>query len=209
VGLGHCAHDGQAEPRGGCPVAAAAHEAVEDVWRNLLGDARAIVLDGQQRMPVLRGGRGAYVGSLGRVAQGVLQQVDRDPVQFVPWGALVVMVVALVLLVARPSRRALTAVRILAVAVMLTAGFGIFEHVLANYEAAPLDFRYTDRWATMSAPSRWWAAASEAVGPSPTLAPGVLAQSSLCLLFATLGHPARAEERPLASPPQKASTSSR
>lgn len=80
----------------------------------------------------------------------------------------------------------------LAVAVMVTAAFGIFEHALANYHAAPLDFRYTARWPTMSATSKWWAAATEAVGPSPTLAPGVLAQSALCLLFATVGHPALA-----------------
>jgi hypothetical protein len=82
-------------------------------------------------------------------------------------------------------------VRGLALAVVLTSAFGIFEHTLANYDAAPLDFRYTDRWATMSTTSKWWTAASQTVGPSPTLAPGVLAQSALCLLFATVGHPGR------------------
>jgi hypothetical protein len=148
------------------------------------------------------------VGVVATAVELALSRHWTSPVQFVPWVALAVMVVAIVLLVARPSRRSLLGVRVLAVAVMLTAGFGIFEHVLANYDAAPLDFRYTDRWATMSAPSRWWAAATEAVGPSPTLAPGVLAQSSLCLLFATLGHPALAEDEPLASVPRKASTSS-
>jgi len=146
---------------------------------------------------------------VGTAVELALSRHWNSPVQFVPWAALAVMAVALALLVARPSRRALVGVRVLAVAVMLTAGFGIFEHALANYDAAPLDFRYTERWATMSAPAKWWAAASEAVGPSPTLAPGVLAQSSLCLLFATLGHPALAEDRPLASPRRKASTGSR
>jgi len=38
--------------------------------------------------------------------------------------------------------------------------------------------------------SRLWAAASEAAGPSPTLAPGVMAQAAVYPLFATLGHPA-------------------
>ena len=42
----------------------------------------------------------------------------------------------------------------------------------------------------MTAPSKWWAAASPSVGPSPTLAPGVLAQAALCVLCAALGHPA-------------------
>ncbi|HEX3623003.1 MAG TPA: hypothetical protein VHT97_11870 [Acidimicrobiales bacterium] len=112
--------------------------------------------------------------------------------QLIPWAALGALVLGLALLVARPSRGRLRAIRALTLAVVLTAAFGIFEHVHANYEAAPLDFRYTNRWATMSTSSKWWAAASQSVGPSPTLAPGVLAQSALCLLFATLGHPALA-----------------
>jgi hypothetical protein len=81
-------------------------------------------------------------------------------------------------------------VRVLAVAVFLSAGLGVVEHVVANYDAGPLDFRYSAKWATMSAGSRWWAAATESVGPAPALAPLVLAWSSLCLAFATLDHPA-------------------
>jgi len=111
-------------------------------------------------------------------------------VQLIPWCALGALAVALGLLVATPSRRSLRTVRIVAALVVATAVLGIFEHVLANYHAGPLDFRYESRWAAMSTLSRWWAAATESVGPSPTLAPGVLAQSALCLLFATLGHPA-------------------
>ena len=111
-------------------------------------------------------------------------------VQLIPWFALGAVAVALVLLLVRPGRTSLRAVRILAVAVALTAGLGVFEHVKANYDAAPLDFRYTNRWPTMSAGSKWWAAASQSVGPSPTLAPGVLAEAACCLFFATLGHPA-------------------
>jgi hypothetical protein len=113
--------------------------------------------------------------------------------QLIPWVALAAVVVGLALLFARPGPRSLRAVRVLGVAVVLTSALGIYEHVHANYEAAPLDFRYTNRWATMSTGSKWWAAASQSVGPSPTLAPGVLAQSAFCLLFATLGHPALSE----------------
>jgi len=83
-------------------------------------------------------------------------------------------------------------VGVLAVVAVMGAVYGIYQHVLANYHAGPLDFRYESRWATMSAGSRWWAAISESVGPSPTLAPAVLAQAAACLLFATLGHPALA-----------------
>jgi hypothetical protein len=132
----------------------------------------------------------AAVSAVGTAVELALIRHWTSTVQLIPWIALAALAVALVLLVARPGRRSLQAARVLAVAVVLTAGFGVFEHVLANYDAAPLDFRYTNRWATMSATSKWWAAASESVGPSPVLAPGVLAQSALCLLFATIGHPA-------------------
>ena len=132
----------------------------------------------------------AAVSAIGTAVELALSRHWTSTIQLIPWFALAVTAVAFVLVVVRPGRRSLRIVRVLAVAVVLTAGFGVFEHVLANYDAAPLDFRYTDRWATMSATSKWWAAASESVGPSPTLAPGVLAQSAMCLLFATIGHPA-------------------
>jgi len=103
-------------------------------------------------------------------------------VQLIPWFALAVVTVAIVLAAGRRVRLA----RILAIAVIMVAAVGIYEHTLANYHAGPLDFRYATKWATMSRKSRWWAAFSESVGPSPTLAPLVLAWSSLCVWFATL-----------------------
>jgi len=126
-------------------------------------------------------------GIVGTAVELALSRHWTTAVQLIPWYALGVLTVALVLAVVLPRPGAVRAVRLLAVLVMLTAVLGIYEHILANYHAGPLDFRYTDRWATMSAASRWWAAISESVGPSPTLAPAVLAQSAGCLLFATLG----------------------
>jgi hypothetical protein len=38
----------------------------------------------------------------------------------------------------------------------------------------------------MSEVSRWWAAGSGGVGPSPALAPLIMAQSAACLWLATL-----------------------
>jgi hypothetical protein len=134
----------------------------------------------------------AAAGIAGTALELALSRHWTSAVQLIPWYALGALAFALGLLVVRPRRPAVLAVRVVAVAVVLTAAFGIFEHVLANYHAAPLDFRYTSKWPTMSASSRWWAAASESVGPSPTLAPGVLVQAAACLLFATLGHPALA-----------------
>ena len=111
-------------------------------------------------------------------------------VQLVPWAAVAVTAVAVGTMALRPSAGTVRVVRRVAVVLVLVAAFGTYEHVLSNYHVAPLDFAYASRWATMSAPSRWWAAASGAVGPSPALAPAVLAQSALCLWLACLRHPA-------------------
>lgn len=111
-------------------------------------------------------------------------------VQLVPWAALAVTAVAIGAMAAGPGARGVRVVRGVAVGLFVVAAFGTYEHVLANYHVAPLDFRYATRWATMSLTARWWAAASGAVGPSPALAPAVLAQAALCLWLACLGHPA-------------------
>jgi hypothetical protein len=132
----------------------------------------------------------AATATAGTAVELALSRHWTSAVQLIPWYAVGGLALGVVLLVARPRPVAVRAVRALALVVVLTAAFGIYEHVLANYHAGPLDFRDESRWAAMSAASRWWAAASESVGPSPTLAPAVLAQAAVCLLLATLGHPA-------------------
>jgi hypothetical protein len=91
--------------------------------------------------------------------------------------------------------------RAVALTVVVVAAFGIFEHVKANYDARPLDRRFSTRWQTMSEPSRWWAAASGGVGPSPALAPAVLAQAAACLALATAHHPAARRPTTTRPPP--------
>ena len=143
------------------------------------------------------------LGALGVVATAVELAMLRHwetAVQLIPWVALAVISAALVVLAARPTRGTVRLVRGLAVLVLLTAGLGVVEHVIANYNAGPLDFRYSARWATMSARSRWWAAFTESVGPSPTLSPLVLAWSALCMVFATVDHPALAGAEPVSAP---------
>jgi hypothetical protein len=105
--------------------------------------------------------------------------------QLVPWGGLLVLAVALVLLATRPST--VGAVRVLLLVVVACGVVGVVLHVKANYDAGPLDFRYTTRWPAMSPVSKWWAAATETVGPAPTLAPLALVQTALSAWFATLG----------------------
>ncbi len=108
----------------------------------------------------------------------------------IPWAALAVLAIAVVLVIRRPNRRAILVARVLAVVVLVTSAFGVFIHIWANYETAPLDFRYTDTWPTTSEPVRWLLAATDTVGASPSLAPTAMAFVALVLLLATVGQPA-------------------
>ena len=109
--------------------------------------------------------------------------------QLIPWPALAALAVAVALIAVRPSASRLRIARVLCLAVCLLALVGVWRHVTANYEAAPLDFRFAARWDAISEPVRWWLAATKTVGPSPPLAPGVLAQAALALLAAAHRHP--------------------
>lgn len=116
--------------------------------------------------------------------------------QLPPWAALGVLTAVTVVLATRPGRIALRAVRIGAVTILPVSGFGIVQHVEANYDTAPLDRDYSGRWDAMPEIERWWAAASGAVGPAPSLAAGAMAQAALLLLLATVRHPSLSRERP-------------
>jgi len=105
--------------------------------------------------------------------------------QVIPWIVLGTLALALAIAASHVPHRD-TFVRSIAVLVTAASAFGIFEHVRANYNVAPLDYRYVDKWATMSGLSRWWAALTESVGRSPVLAPAVLAQIAILLALATL-----------------------
>jgi len=117
--------------------------------------------------------------------------------ELIPFASIGVLAVAIAVLVARPGRRAVQATRAIAAVVAASGAIGVFIHIRSNYEAAPLDFRYTDSWATTAEPIRWLLAATDTVGPSPTLAPAALTFAALALLAATLRHPAlaRTEKR--------------
>lgn len=132
----------------------------------------------------------AALGVLGTAIELAMLRHWTTTVQLVPWFALGAVAVAVAALWLRPSRRTVALARVLAVAVTLAALFGMWEHVRGNYEAGPLDRRYTYTWDTLSPTARWWKAVTKSVGPSPMLAPAVLVQASLCLLFATRRHPA-------------------
>jgi hypothetical protein len=113
-----------------------------------------------------------------------------SPVQLVPWFALAVLALALALLAMRPRRPSLAVARSLAVLVLVASVYGVVEHVAANLDAGVLDATYSSTWDSLPFATRLWYAVTKTVGPSPPLAPGVLAQSALLMLLATWRHPA-------------------
>ena len=109
--------------------------------------------------------------------------------QLVPWATLVMVAAGIAIVAFSGARAAVLTGRAIGCGSAIAGVFGVYEHIASNYEAGPLDFRYADRWATMSMPARVWAAASGTVGPSPALAPAILALAGACLLLATFGLP--------------------
>jgi hypothetical protein len=110
--------------------------------------------------------------------------------EWIPWISLAILVVAMAFVVVRPRRRRVRIARALAAVVAASGLIGVLVHVRQNYEAAPLDFHYTASWPTTPEPIRWLLAATDTVGPSPTLAPAALTFVAMALLCATLRHPA-------------------
>ena len=106
-------------------------------------------------------------------------------VQLIPWYALAALAAATALLRV-PGGRAVTAARVLAFVVLGASVYGVLDHVLVNFDSGALDRRYADTWDGLPLARRWWLAVTKTVGPAPTLAPGVLGQSALLLLLATL-----------------------
>jgi hypothetical protein len=106
--------------------------------------------------------------------------------QLVPWVALVALAAAVALLLL-PGGRGTTAARVLALLVLGASGYGVIEHILTNVGAGALDHRYADSWDSLTLFQRGWYAITKTVGPAPPLAPGVLAQTALLLLLATIG----------------------
>jgi hypothetical protein len=110
--------------------------------------------------------------------------------QLVPWVALAALAAATVL-VLLPGGSGVGAARVLALLVLGASVYGVVDHVLVNYGSGPLDERFADSWDALPLLTRVWYAASKEVGPAPTLAPGVLGQTALLLLLATVGAPRR------------------
>ena len=132
----------------------------------------------------------AALGTLGTALELVLLRHWDNPLELIPFAALGALIVAIVVMARRPGARSIAIARALALTVLIVSAVGVFIHIRSNYEAAPLDFRYTASWPTTPEPIRWLLAATDTVGPSPTLAPAAIAFLALALLIVTLRHPA-------------------
>jgi hypothetical protein len=121
--------------------------------------------------------------------------------QLIPWAALAVLAAAVLLVAVRPSAGRVHLGRAAGATGSAAGLYGVWTHVVENYHAGPLDGIYGPRWDAMTALDRIWTAATGGVGPAPTLAPAALAQIGLCLLLATLGHPALRRPAPVRSEP--------
>jgi hypothetical protein len=132
------------------------------------------------------------LGVIGTAVELAMLRHWKTGTQMIPWFILGLVVIAIALVAVRPTRIAVRAAQLLTVVITLGGLFGMKEHVEANFNAGPLDRVYGPKWDSMSTMSQWWKAFTHTVGPSPTLAPGVLIQAALCVALATLHHPALA-----------------
>ena len=73
--------------------------------------------------------------------------------QLVPWATLVMVAAGIAIVAFSGARAAVLTGRAIGCGSAIAGVFGVYEHIASNYEAGPLDFRYADRWATMSMPA--------------------------------------------------------
>lgn len=132
----------------------------------------------------------AGLGAVGTWIELGVSRHWQTAIQLIPWIAVGIVALGAAVVAVRPSAGAITFARGLGVLAIVAGCYGVFEHVRSNYDAAPLDAVYGAKWDGMSGAARWWHALIESVGPSPSFAPGALALVALCLLLATVHHPA-------------------
>ena len=122
---------------------------------------------------------------LGIAAELVSLRHWDSTIQLIPFAALVVLTVALVLAWRGGAREARVA-RWLSGVVLATSAFGVYEHIAENLNGGPLDHRYAFTWEHFSKMKQIWLAATGGVGPAPPLAAAALAQAALLVLILTL-----------------------
>lgn len=142
------------------------------------GDARLVSF--YRRVLTLLGA-GVALGALTELA---MLRHWQGPAQLVPWAVLAVLLLAAAAWLVRRTAGTARTVQVAAAVSVLGSAYGVYEHVLANLRAGPLDPRYAEVWASMPGATQLWAAASGAVGPSPVLVPGMMGLAGVLLWLA-------------------------
>ena len=132
----------------------------------------------------------AALGIAGTTVELIFLRHWSSTTQLIVWSGVLALLAALAVLVRDPAARTVRAARILSMVVVVIAVLGVGLHVLGNLDAGPLDRKYAATWYGLGAIQQWWLAITGGVGPAPVLAPGALAEIALCVLLATLRHPA-------------------
>ncbi|MEV4807401.1 hypothetical protein AB0K18_46040 [Nonomuraea sp. NPDC049421] len=122
------------------------------------------------------------IGIVGAALELAFERHWQTPPQLIPWVAIALLAVALLMLALRDAGSVLTVVRVLAVIVLLASAYGVLMHVVANHGMGAMD----PDWDSLSPLSQWWSALTKSVGGAPPLAPGMLAQAALLLLLASV-----------------------
>lgn len=122
------------------------------------------------------------IGIVGAASELAFERHWQSPIQLIPWVTLALLAAGLVLLAVGDSPRTVAVVRGLALVVLVAAAYGVFVHVSVNHGAGASD----SEWGTLSPLTQWWYAMTKTVGFAPPLAPGMLAQSALMLLLASV-----------------------
>lgn len=146
-----------------------------------------------------RGVRAALVGLTGVVVLATavelaVEGLGTDPVALVPWAALGVLVLG-VAAVLVPTRGGLAVSRVLAALVLAASVYGVLDHVVTRHESGDHGPASVSRWVDLPPSEEWWTTVTRTVGPSPTLAPGVVALAAALLLLAGVGRPVRTRGR--------------
>jgi hypothetical protein len=159
--------------------------------------SRVEALDGLETATILRRGVLGLValGIVGTTVELVFLRHWSSATETIVWPIMAALAVAFVAMIRLPSAGVVQVVRVVALVAAAFAIIGMGFHVAENLTAGPLDRDYAAIWDTMPAYEQWFAAVTGAVGPAPTLAPGVLAEMGLALLLSTIRHPALAGTR--------------
>ncbi len=128
-------------------------------------------------------GIGTVLGALTELA---MLRHWQGPAQLVPWAVLAVLLVGAVAWLVRRTAGTARTVRVAAVVSVLGSAYGVYEHVLANLRAGPVDPRYDGVWDSMPGAAQLWAATTGAVGPSPVLVPATMGLAGVLLWLAVL-----------------------